>query len=92
MKMKINITAKRFLTLAERAITCVIVVIGVRTIINYADRNYPKTLSVTSTVILLGALIWYSVKYFAIPFMEGMRGETQPRGSNKNLDHISEVQ
>jgi hypothetical protein len=66
--------AKRVVNFAERAIGCVIFIVGLRTIMDYADRNYPRTNVRISAAVLLGILIWFIIKYLAIPFAEGMRG------------------
>ena len=66
--------AKRLPSFAERAIGCVVFIVGLRTIMDYADRNYPRTYAVISGVLLLGILVWFFIKYLAIPFVEGLRG------------------
>jgi hypothetical protein len=72
--MEISKAFRLVVTFTERAIGYVIFAVGVRTIIDYLERTYPKTYTTASTFLLMGILVWFFIKYLAIPFFEGMRG------------------
>ena len=72
--MEISKAFRLVVTFTERAIGCMIFAVGVRTIIDYLERTYPKTYTTSSTFLLMGMLVWFFIKYLAIPFFEGMRG------------------
>ena len=77
---------KRLVNFAERTIGSVVFMVGLYTIMDYADRNYPKTWVTISTVFLLGTLIWFIVRYLAIPFVEGMRGTKTTEKTDRDRD------